>query len=237
MCFLVAIDLTAPSRSAIELSALLARATGLAPLLLHVSEGRPPLHLLADLYSLAEPLRALGTTPRLRTIHGDPSIRICEQAQAHGARFVVMGTRGHHNATVQATGSVARRVMANCPMPVIAVRPETSAQPSPPAAPGARVIALMDAAKPGQAARTIARFLVQATRGRLLSVPSGSTWREDSDAELARRQAPAHLVLSIDPTAPTPAWVEHLLHVESTPMVLVSQHPLPWAVPNPTVRG
>jgi nucleotide-binding universal stress UspA family protein len=123
MCFVVAIDLSAPSRSAIELSAVLARATGLAPLLLHVSEGHPPLRLLADLYSLAEPLRAFGSTPRLRTVQGDPATAICEQATARNARFVVMGTHGPQPTPSSRPGSVAQRVMTGCPLPVIAVQP------------------------------------------------------------------------------------------------------------------
>jgi nucleotide-binding universal stress UspA family protein len=236
MCFLVAIDLTAPSRYAIELSALLARATGLSPLLLHVSEGRPPLRLLADLYALAEPLRALGSTPRLRTAQGDPAACICAQARAHQARFVVMGTRGHSR--VQTTGSVARRVMAGCTAPVIAVRPQTLALPAclPWSAEG-QSVALMDPAGPGDAARTIARFLVDATRGDLLEVPRGSAWREGLAPSASHVPAPAHLVLSIDPAAPTPGWVEHLLHEESTPVVLVSQHRGSWTVPDHTARG
>lgn len=236
MCFLVAIDLSAPSRYAIELSALLARATGLSPLLLHVSAGRPPLHLLADLYSLAEPLRALGSTPKLRTAQGDPSTCICEQALARQARFVVMGTRGQGR--TQATGSVARRVMASCPVPVIAVRPQTLALPTClPASLEGQSVALMDAAEPGDAARSIARFLVEATRGDLLEVPRGSAWRDGLASAAGPGSRPAHLVLSIDPAAPTPRWVEHLLHEEPTPVVLVSQHRGAQLVPDHTARG
>ncbi len=124
MCFLVAIDLTAPSRSAIELSARLARVTGLSPLLLHVSEGHPPLRLLADLYDLAAPLRAHGGTPRLRTVQGDAAASICEQARIRQARFVVMGTHGRRGDADSDTGSVASAVMAGCDVPVIAVRPQ-----------------------------------------------------------------------------------------------------------------
>ncbi len=237
MCFLVAIDLSDPSRSAIQVSALLARATGLSPLLLHVSEGRPPLRLLADLYSLAEPLRSLGSTPRLRTMHGCPATLIHEQALAQGARFVVMGTRGHHSPTSQGTGSVARRVMETCPIPVIAVRPQTLALPCSDAGGAERVVALMDAAKPGHAARSIARFLVEATQGRLLHVPSGQAWRDGIGMALPPQQAPAHLVLAVDPTAPTPAWVDQLLDEESTPVVLVSQGGAAWPVPDHTARG
>lgn len=219
MCFLVAIDLSAPSRSAIEMSALLARATGLSPLLLHVSAGRPPLQLLADLYTLAEPLRELGSAPRLRTVQGEPAPRICEQAMIRGARFVVMGTRGHH---LQATGSVARSVMASCLIPVIAVRPQTLMSSATPL-PGGRPVALMDAAEPGEAARTIARFLVEATQGRLVELPPDQTWRARLTAQGSPLPNPAHLVVAVDPTTPTPPWIERMLHEEATPMVLVSQ--------------
>jgi len=236
MCFLVAIDLSAPSRSAIKLSALLARATGLSPLLIHVSEGHPPLRLLADLYGLAEPLRALGSTPKLRTVQGDPATCIRQQAVARGARFVVMGTRGHQSDDTPATGSVARRVMAACKIPVIAVRPQNLALPDSEAAvPSSRVVALMDAAHPGDAAHSIARFLVEATDGRLLELPSGSSWLDETTTGLSC--PPAHLVLSVDPAAPAPPWVEQLLHTASTPLVLVSRQPMAWAGPNHTVRG
>ncbi len=236
MCFLVAIDLSAPSRSAIELSALLARATGLSPLLLHVSAGRPPLRLLADLYGLAEPLRALGSTPKLRTVQGDPASCIREQAIARGARFVVMGTRGQQSGDAPPTGSVARRVMAASEVPVIAVRPQHLAIPSAQdATPSSPVVALIDTVHPGEAAHSIARFLVEATDGHLLELPSGSRWHEGTTAGLAG--PPAHLVLSIDPADPAPPWVERLLHTESTPLVLVSRHSLAWAVPNHTARG
>jgi nucleotide-binding universal stress UspA family protein len=237
MCFLVAIDLSAPSRSAIELSALLTRATGLSPLLLHVSKGKPPLRQLADLYALAEPLRALDTAPRLRTAQGDPAEQVCAYAAMHGARFIVMGTRGHHDRSANATGSVARRVMTCSEVPVIAVRPQTLALPQEHDLPRGQPVALMDTAGPADAASAIARFIVQATQGRLFTVPSGSAWRQGLGREHAPYEAPAHLVLSIDPTAPTPAWVDHLLHVEPTPMVLVSQHPMVWAVRDHTAHG
>jgi len=236
MCFLVAIDLSAPSRSAIELSALLARATGLSPLLIHVSEGRPPLRLLADLYGLAEPLRALGSTPKLRTVQGDPATCIRQQAVARGARFVVMGTRGHQSDNTPPTGSVARRVMAGSEIPVIAVRPQNLALPGSEAAvPRSRVVALMDAAHPGDAAHSIARFLVEAIDGHLLELPTNSSWRGGTKTGLS--SPPAHLVLSIDPAVPAPPWVEQLLHTEPTPLVLVSRHPMAWAVPIHTARG
>ncbi len=237
MCFLVAIDLSAPSRFAIEVSALLARSTGHEPLLLHVSPDRPSLRQLADLYALAEPLRTFGSTPRLRTAQGDPARTICEQARAREARFVVMGTRGHHAQTGKGTGSVARRVMATCPIPVIAVRPQGAGSPGPAHPRGSRVVALMDANHPGRTARTIARFLVDATHGSLLNVPSRTDWREGLGPGHSAQRSPAHLVLSIDPSTPTPAWVDHLLHEETTPMVLVSQQPLAPAVSNGTAGG
>jgi nucleotide-binding universal stress UspA family protein len=121
MSFLVAIDLSVPSRSAIELATRLSRETGLSPVLLHVSEGRPPLQLLADLYTLAEPLRALGSTPRLRTAQGDPVACICGYAREHRVEFVLMGTRGDSD------DSIARRVMESCTVPVMAVQPRAEA--------------------------------------------------------------------------------------------------------------
>jgi nucleotide-binding universal stress UspA family protein len=124
MPFLVAIDLSVPSRSAIELASRLARESGLAPLLLHVSRERPPLQLLADLYTLAEPLRERGTTPRLRTAQGDPATCICRFAREHRVAFVLMGTRG------EGEDSVAQQVMATCSVPVLAVQPRGSGRPA-----------------------------------------------------------------------------------------------------------
>jgi nucleotide-binding universal stress UspA family protein len=217
MCFLVAIDLSAPSRSAIELSAVLARATGLSPLLLHVSDGRPQLQLLAELYSLADPLRAGGGSPSLRTAQGDPARQICAQAAIRGARFVVMGTRGQRGLP---TGSVARRVMDTCTIPVIAVRPQTM-MTSPPPDSTRGPVAIMDATPSSEAAREIARILAQATEGSLVDLIPGQALREAPGPQ----RRPEHIVVALDTRCPTPAWVERMLDEEPTPMVLVAHRP------------
>jgi nucleotide-binding universal stress UspA family protein len=239
MPFLVAIDLSAPSRRAIEVAALLARATGLEPLLVHVSERPPALRQLADLYALAEPLRAFGSTPHLRIAEGEPARCICEQAEHRGCAFVVMGTRGHSGAAAQAPGSVARAVMATCRIPVIAVRPQADPggvdgdqDPD-----GREVIALMEAGRASGTAHRIARFLVEAVHGSLVRVPPVFRWRDGIADPILHAPRATHLVLSVDPRLPTPTWVDRLLDEEPGPLLLVSDLPFPGPVPDATPLG
>ena len=118
MSFLVPVDLSTPSLAAIELAAWIGRATSEEAVLLHVTSGPPSLELLAALYELAAPLRAVGVTARLRTIQGNVPQRIAEEAFRRNSRWIIMGTRGK-------TGpeSVAQGVMAISQHPVLAVKP------------------------------------------------------------------------------------------------------------------
>lgn len=119
MSFLVPVDLTAPSFAAIEIAVLLGRALGEEAILLHVSQGRPPLDLLAALYELARPLRQASVVTRLRTVQGTPAEMIPAEAIRRKCKWVVMGTRG----VLDSPHSVAGAVMARSQVPVLAVRP------------------------------------------------------------------------------------------------------------------
>lgn len=115
------IDLTAPSRAALGLAALLARVTGEEAVLLHVAASRPPLRVLEELHALSNPFRAAGLKASLRTATGAPVEAIHAAASARRVRWVVMGTRGAGGA--DAPGSVAAALLGRCAMPVMAVRP------------------------------------------------------------------------------------------------------------------
>jgi nucleotide-binding universal stress UspA family protein len=121
MTILVPIDPSRPSRAAVQVAALLARVLDDELLLLHVSTSPPPLDRLAELHAIAEPLRGEGVPVRLRTAQGDVVERV--HAFSHGARWVVMGTRGTTLGARARGDSVAWRVLSASPAPVVAVRP------------------------------------------------------------------------------------------------------------------
>ncbi|MFH1464147.1 MAG: universal stress protein [Pseudomonadota bacterium] len=236
MPFLVAIDLSAPSRHAIEVAALLARATGLTPLLLHVAEHDPTLHQLADLYGLAEPLRALGSNPSLRTEEGDPATCICAQAVARGCAFVVMGTHGRRSTAVEEPGSVARSVMARARIPVVAVRPQVAPRGASPASLGG-VVSLVEKGASSPAATRIAGLLAGALHCRLLRAPAAGDRGTASLADGTTSTCPSHVVISVDPVRPALGWVEQILQREPATVVLVSDRPFAWGVSNATPEG
>lgn len=128
MCILVPIDLTTSSRCAVELAALLARATGLPPVLLHVTDGHPPLELLGQLHDMANPMWDAGLEPRLRTLPGSPADRICEQARVRAARWVVMGAGLDPTGRIQ---GVTLSVCERCAAPVLAVQAPQAGPPIP----------------------------------------------------------------------------------------------------------
>ena len=101
------------------MAVMLGRALGEEAILLHVSEGRPPLDLLAALYEVSSPLREAGVVARLRTIQGKPAEQIVAEANRRRCRWVVMGTRG----ALDSPSSVAAAVMARSSVPVLAIRP------------------------------------------------------------------------------------------------------------------
>lgn len=58
---------------------------------------------------------------------GDPREVICSRAEADDVGLVVMGTHGRTGAMHLLMGSVAERVVRECPRPVLVVRPESAA--------------------------------------------------------------------------------------------------------------
>jgi nucleotide-binding universal stress UspA family protein len=118
MCLLVPIDISAPSRAAIDLAAVLAQALDTEAVLLHVSSETSPLAHLVDLYTLATPLHEAGLNAHLRTVAGEPATAICQEAERRHCGWVIMGTRFD-----EGKASVARAVLCRCAVPVVAVRP------------------------------------------------------------------------------------------------------------------
>lgn len=176
MSLLVPIDLTAPSRCAIGLAARVGRATGEEALLLHVSDGPTPLDHLAQLHALASPLREAGLRARLREVVGAPVENICSEAERRAVRWVIMGTRGHWDSPNNGQpGSVARGVLAQAPVPVIAVRPPSATcdcwleDPERQLDHGPRVCVVSLSGAPLGSTREIASSLAGAIGGRVVS--------------------------------------------------------------------
>ncbi len=125
MTILVPIDATAPSRAAVEVATALAARDGSDLVLMHVHPGPEPagLDLLASLHGIAEPVRSLGVSVRLRVRTGDPIREVCGWAQRHGMQLVVTGTRGGPLVGTESAPSMARALMKCSTVPVLAVRP------------------------------------------------------------------------------------------------------------------
>jgi nucleotide-binding universal stress UspA family protein len=217
---LVPIDLSAPSRCAIELAALLAKAVPCEPVLLHVTrEQQPSLDLLAALYALASPIHALGINARLRTLPGQPSAIICEEAIRRDARWIVMGTRGAH----LGEDSVARQVMVSCPVPVVAVRPAQSTVLNPlaslpGAALGSRIVLISTENSDDRELRHIGGFLAR-LGGELEVQPADELYAHGKSP----RTRPNDLVVTTalqDWGAP---WFKALMEDHRHHLVLVSQ--------------
>jgi nucleotide-binding universal stress UspA family protein len=119
MSVLVPIDPTVPSRSAVQLAALVARNLGRDVLLLHVSAQPASLDNLARLHELGRSIRDSGVPVRLRSVQGDVVERILEVAEARNCSWILMGTRLADGS--EAGPSVARQVLARARQPVAAV--------------------------------------------------------------------------------------------------------------------
>ncbi|MGE5412752.1 MAG: universal stress protein [Syntrophomonadaceae bacterium] len=136
--YLVATDFSPKSRAALAAARALARRTGAELTLVHarpasdvraaVAEERGDLlrgkagalkARLADHYA-----RRLGrlARPGERTlvVSGVPELAICREA-TRGYELVVMGTRGRGSVSSLFLGSVAQRVLARSPVPVLVV--------------------------------------------------------------------------------------------------------------------
>lgn len=71
---------------------------------------------------LAEKARRAGVKTRSEVLRGIPSVAISEAATAHHADLIVIGTHGRGGITRFLLGSVAQRVIATAPCPVMTVR-------------------------------------------------------------------------------------------------------------------
>jgi nucleotide-binding universal stress UspA family protein len=145
---LVPIDLSAVSRLALEQALQLGKVCAAPVDLLHVWE--PPHYFAPDVmltvpgwsavtveeYSLRESRKAVQLfleqaghpelAPTTRIDFGEPTATILRVAREGGHDLVVMGTHGHSRLHRFFLGSVAQRVVAQSPVPVLTVRgPET----------------------------------------------------------------------------------------------------------------
>jgi hypothetical protein len=131
---LVPIDLSDVSATAVEIAASICLAAGAREVtVLHATEHRSELALLARLYELARPLREAGLRARIRTVASDPVTAIRAAAGAPGCSFVVMGVCGISGSGLDDAcacgaptahlhpGRVAAELLCRCPVPVAAV--------------------------------------------------------------------------------------------------------------------
>lgn len=149
---LVPVDFSEASRKALEQGLQLGKVCGAQVDLLHVWE--PPHYLTPDVmltmpgfsavsleeYSLREARKAVqifleqadhpGLALTTRIDSGAPAATILRAAR-EGYDLVVMGTHGHSRLHRLFLGSVAQRVVAESPVPVLTVRgPETPIEPA-----------------------------------------------------------------------------------------------------------
>jgi nucleotide-binding universal stress UspA family protein len=132
-------DSSAASRRAFDTALDLARATGASLLLVHVLPHRPDVSLALRTYDeIVRALRARGTEELDRLVAraeaagvsaeaivvdtGAPAAQIVRVAASRDADVIVMGTRGRTGLARAVLGSVASRVVATAPCPVLTVR-------------------------------------------------------------------------------------------------------------------
>lgn len=136
--YLVATDFSAPSRRALAAARALAEKTGAALTLVHVRPASDVRAAVAEergdlLRSPAGTLRSriarhyagrleevLGPGERSLVLTGVPELALCREA-ARGYELVVMGNRGRGAVSSLFLGSVAQRVLARSPVPVLVV--------------------------------------------------------------------------------------------------------------------
>jgi nucleotide-binding universal stress UspA family protein len=75
----------------------------------------------AELDAAAAVARAAGVDVTLRLVDGEPAAEICRAATETRADLVIMGSRGHGRLASAVLGSVASRVIAHAPCPVMVV--------------------------------------------------------------------------------------------------------------------
>ena len=138
---LVATDFSAGSRVAFDRAVVLARAAGAPLVIAHVLAPVGPVPgdgAFPGLYEqMASAIRADGSKKlealvsrarraRVRTkgalLEGAPHDALVRSARRHGADLIVMGTHGRTGIRRILLGSVASRVVATAPCPVLTVR-------------------------------------------------------------------------------------------------------------------
>jgi nucleotide-binding universal stress UspA family protein len=162
---LAATDFSPASSPAVAQAVRLARATGAELLLVNAYESPGtmtfgPYVASATLYDeieaalrggaekglrpLAEQARKAGVRARSEVLRGVPSTAITDAARAYHADLIVIGTHGRGGISRFILGSVAQRVIATAPCPVMTVRGASGALDRPrakgkrPASPGRR---------------------------------------------------------------------------------------------------
>jgi nucleotide-binding universal stress UspA family protein len=117
-----------------------------------------------NLARVAAELRSGGALPVETAVrHGDPAAQILAVAGTHDVDLVVMTTHGRSGLSRTVLGSVAQRVLAHCPVPVVLYRPG-----------GKRVTAIstvlvpVDGSPGGALALSAAAPLARATGARLV---------------------------------------------------------------------
>jgi nucleotide-binding universal stress UspA family protein len=101
---------------------------------------------------LAEQARKAGVQARSEVLRGIPSLAITEAARAHHADLIVIGTHGRGGFSRFLLGSVAQKVIATAPCPVLTVRAATVA-PDRPRARGKRPASMAGGGRRRPAAR------------------------------------------------------------------------------------
>ena len=112
------------SQLAATIAARIAARYGSTLIALHVDEGPPQRHAVAE--EAATPIEAAGVEPVIEVRHGRPHRRIVELVAETRASLVVLGSRGLTG--VRALGSVSERVAHQAPCSVLIVRGTEPAQ-------------------------------------------------------------------------------------------------------------
>lgn len=124
---LVPLDGTAGSAVALSMARAMARTKDATLTLLQVVPAAEDEAAIGDaerdLNRLAVELTASGLTARAMVRTGNPAEQIVQQARADAADLIVMRTHGRAGVARAVLGSVAERVLALSPVPLLLVRP------------------------------------------------------------------------------------------------------------------
>ena len=132
----VATDFSAPADLAVEYARSIARRFQATLHLVHVVQEPYPIGVEGDvpdvsafreslLQTAHSQMRSLiATIPNATSavLVGQPAVKIVEDATAHDADLIVMGTRGRGGLGSLVLGSVANRVVRTAPCPVLTIR-------------------------------------------------------------------------------------------------------------------